>query len=309
MALSTTPNVEILVNTLDRSIQYKSIRKEINDDYWESDIVPILYPLWDSAKDKLEMFVYRLDNTFLIQRTKYKKDFKTGEGSWSSYEFDPAGASEYDVTDLRQKMIDKFVEYKDIQEEGYESVLQKEYARTNAITWKRIGYVRRFLLQDSDYTVGNDSPYDADTIALWKQYRTYIRDLPELQTGVTPFDVVFPITPTEYLKRKDLPVDADVTAAIGDQGVTAAYLTSSYHFWKMSSNTLSTFTQKMSFYIAAKVASSDETDENTRIMVSDFKQKFTGNPEIQTTRIQATNDKANQDYLEQLLQNIQDGVL
>ena len=58
MALSTTPNVEILVNTLDRSIQYKSIRKEINDDYWESDIVPILYPLWDSAKDKLEMFVY-----------------------------------------------------------------------------------------------------------------------------------------------------------------------------------------------------------------------------------------------------------
>ena len=44
-------------------------------------------------------------------------------------------------------------------------------------------------------------------------------------------------------------------------------------------------------------------------MVSDFKQKFTGNPEIQTTRIQATNDKANQDYLEQLLQNIQDGVL
>ena len=59
MATTSFGNVELYLNALDKTIQYKNIRKEINDAYWNSDIIPLLYPLWDDPKDKLETFVYR----------------------------------------------------------------------------------------------------------------------------------------------------------------------------------------------------------------------------------------------------------
>ena len=155
---TATKNVDIYLNALDRTIQYKGVQKQITDSYWESDISPLLYPLWDSAKDKLEMFVYRLDDTFLVQRNKYKKNFKTNTNTWVAYEFDPTGVAEYDVTDLRDKLKEKFVEFREVEEDTYEKAVQTEYARTNSLTWDKVKVVRRFLLQDSDYTQMADSP-------------------------------------------------------------------------------------------------------------------------------------------------------
>ena len=154
---TATKNVDIYLNALDRTIQYKGVQKQITDSYWESDISPLLYPLWDSAKDKLEMFVYRLDDTFLVQRNKYKKNFKTNTNTWVAYEFDPTGIAEYDVTDLRDKLKEKFVEFREVEEDTYEKAVQTEYARTNSLTWDKVKVVRRFLLQDSDYTQMTDS--------------------------------------------------------------------------------------------------------------------------------------------------------
>ena len=86
-------NTDIYLNALEWSIQYQGIRKDISDSYWESDVSPLLYPLWDSDKDKLETFLVKNDGTYLIQRNKYKKNFADNTGKWVSYEFDPAGAT------------------------------------------------------------------------------------------------------------------------------------------------------------------------------------------------------------------------
>jgi len=313
---TATKNVDIYLNALDRTIQYKGVQKQITDSYWESDISPLLYPLWDSAKDKLEMFVYRLDDTFLVQRNKYKKNFKTNTNTWVAYEFDPTGIAEYDVTDLRDKLKEKFVEFREVEEDTYEKAVQTEYARTNSLTWDKVKVVRRFLLQDSDYTQMTDSPCsDADKL-LWKKYRQYIRDLPTLQAAASPFDVVLPITPDEYNERKSLAVDQIVVDKIGLQGTDKDYLDSSYHFWKMTTSTLNSFAQRMVLYIAARtsVIAPISGIETQRVMVSPFHKSFNNpnNPEATdeiVNEINANNAKVNRDFIEDLLDKIENGEL
>ncbi len=327
MAVTVTKNVDIYLNALDRTILYNGIRKQISDSYWDTNITPLLYPLWDSAKDKLEVFMVKKDGAYLVQRNKYKRDFKTDTSSWSSYEFDPAGLPDYDVDDLAKKIKEKFVEFRDVEENRYEKAIETEYARTNALTWKKIAVVRKFMLQDSDYTMMEDSPVSAADKLLWKKYRAYIRDIPTIQNAETPFDVVFPITPDEYNARKSLNIDSLITEVVGDQGINAEYLSSSYHFWKMNSNTLSSFAQRMSFYIAARtstvesVTADDKGGESgMRVMVSPIHTKAAvpfdsdGNKVAEDARSmaekwKADDDKVNRDYITALLDAIEKGEL
>ena len=316
-----TKNTDIYLNAIERSIQYQGIRKEISDSYWESDISPLLYPLWDSAKDKLEVFVVKKDGTYLIQRNKYKKNFADNTGKWVSYEFDPAGTNDYNVEQLATQIKEKFIEYKDVQENRYELAIQNEYARTNALTWNKIKIVRKFMLQDSDYIFLEDSPVSAADKELWKKYRAYIRDIPIIQNAGTPYDVVFPITPDEYNKRKTLDVDDIITNTVGDQGTDTEYLNSSYHFWKMSENTLSSFAQRMAFYIVARTSTVEDstggyTNNPYRVMVSPFHTEisninYADAPDEQSIvdKWKADDDKVNRDYIDALLDAIEKGEM
>ena len=316
-----TKNTDIYLNAIERSIQYQGIRKEISDSYWESDISPLLYPLWDSAKDKLEVFVVKKDGTYLIQRNKYKKNFADNTGKWVSYEFDPAGTNDYNVEQLATQIKEKFIEYKDVQENRYELAIQNEYARTNALTWNKIKIVRKFMLQDSDYIFLEDSPVSAADKELWKKYRAYIRDIPIIQNAGSPYDVVFPITPDEYNKRKTLDVDDIITNTVGDQGTDTEYLNSSYHFWKMSENTLSSFAQRMAFYIVARTSTVEDstggyTNNPYRVMVSPFHTEisninYADAPDEQSIvdKWKADDDKVNRDYIDALLDAIEKGEM
>lgn len=319
-------NTDVYLNALERTIQYKGIRKEISDSYWDTNVTPLLYPLWDSAKDKLEVFLVKADGSYHITRNKYKRDFKTDTSSWVSYEFDPKGAAEYDIDALAKSLKEKFIDFRDVEENRYEKAIELEYARTNALTWKKISVVRKFMLQDSDYTMLEDSPVSAADKLLWKKYRDYIRKIPELQNAATPFDVVFPITPDEYNARKLLDIESIITEVVGDQGINAEYLSSSYHFWKMNSNTLSSFAQRMSFYIAARtstvesVTADEKNGPGMRVMVSPIHTKgqipydMDGNNIVKDEREQAEiwkaqDDKVNRDYIQALLDAIEKGEM
>jgi len=319
MATTAFGNVELYLNALDKTIQYKNIRKEITDAYWSTDITPLLYPLWDDPKDRLETFVYREDDSYSVARCKYKKNFKTNTFNWVSYDFDPKAIDVNAATTLKDALKLKFVEYRDIQEDTYQKAVSAEFARTNSITWKRVKIIRQFLLQDSDHTQLPDAPGNDELKALWKQYRQYIRDIPTLQAVDTPFNIVYPITPVEYLQRKTLAVDADVKAKLGEQGTDKDYLTSSYHFWKMQEANLAKYTQRMAFYIASRLAStSNEGDDvATRILISPFITSFTGawngtgysTDEEAATAIKLENDKLGVDYLDDLISKIETGEL
>ena len=80
MATIASPSeTKLYLNAFDKSIQYEGVMKTIDDDYWTKEIVPILYPMWDSDKDKLELFVQYKDTTAKMNKTKYSRNQKTGE--------------------------------------------------------------------------------------------------------------------------------------------------------------------------------------------------------------------------------------
>ena len=156
---------------------------------------------------------------------------------------------------------------------------------------------------------------------LWKKYRAYIRDIPIIQNAGTPYDVVFPITPDEYNKRKTLDVDDIITNTVGDQGTDTEYLNSSYHFWKMSENTLSSFAQRMAFYIVARTSTVEDstggyTNNPYRVMVSPFHTEisninYADAPDEQSIvdKWKADDDKVNRDYIDALLDDIEKGEM
>ena len=52
----------------------------------QDEIVPILYPLWDSDKDKLESFIRYETGLTLMNKNKFQRNQRTGEYKWVSYE-------------------------------------------------------------------------------------------------------------------------------------------------------------------------------------------------------------------------------
>jgi len=307
--MSTSAIATFVLNPPEKTIQYKNVIKEINDDYWDTVIAPILTPNWDSPKDRLEMFIYREENeSYLIQRSKYKKDLRTGEYKWVSYEFDPFAIQIDDVAKLFETLKEKFFDYKDVSEREYELAIQRRFARETSLSWAKVKLVRKFLLQDSDWTQLPDNGIPDEEKNLWVSYRQYLRDFLALQQAETPYDVIFPITPKEYLSRKTLEIPESITEAIGDQGINSEYLSSDYHFWKLTSNSLSAMQQRISVYIALQTMV-ETTGKYGRI---DLKQIQTVNAYSQAQRqalIDARGEQGAQDYLDELIRRLEAGEI
>lgn len=305
-----TSNAALFLNAYEKTISYKGVQKQINDTFWEDHFVPILYPLWDNPKDRLELFVYKEDGSYLIEKNKYTKNFKTGETKWVSYEFDPNGIDEVSVNELVSSLTEKFLEYKEESEADYETAVQKKFAVGQLLTWSKVKMVRLFLLQDSDYTQLSDAPLSEEEKALWVQYRHYLRDFMELQNPQSPYDVIFPITPTEYLARKEYELSALQLEVYGQQGSDQDYLSSEYHFWKLSSNALKSFAQRMSTYIALRSLTTDDAPYG-RIEVAKYRgpdTEITKNIRDTLTDKYGTQESA-EEYLDALITRIENGEI
>lgn len=306
--MSTTAIATLVLNAFERTIQYKNTQKQINDDYWETNIIPILSPLWDSPKDRLELFVYRENGSFLIQRSKYKKDYRTGEFKWVSYEFDPSAVYKSSVNDLFEEIKDKFFDYKDISEKEYEEAVQRRFFQNNNLTWEKVKLVRKFLLQDSDWTQLPDNNIPDEEKNLWSQYRQYLRDFLSLQQAQTAYDVIFPITPKEYLSRKELEIPESVTDAVGDQGINSEYLTSEYHFWKLSSNSLISMQQRISVYIALQTMV-ETTGKYGRIDIKKLQTRNSYTDEQKQAIIDYRGEAGAEEYLDELMRKLEAGEI
>ena len=175
MATIASPSATSLyLNAFDKTIQYEGIIKTIDDDYWTSDIVPILYPMWDSDNDKLEVFVQYKDGTSRMNKTKYSRNQKTGVYKWISYQFDLAPFTT-EIADLNTKLVEKWTEYRQGQENDLERALAASFANTAILNWTKVALIRNFLLMDSDWTQLGDAPITAEQKAQWATYRQKLR--------------------------------------------------------------------------------------------------------------------------------------
>ena len=244
MATIASPSeTSLYLNAFDKTIQFEGVMKTIDDDYWTSDIVPILYPMWDSDNDKLEVFVQYKDNTVKMNKTKYQRNQKTGVYKWISYQFD-LSPFPTEVNDLYTRLIEKFTEYRVGQENDLERALAASFAKSTIINWTKIVLMRNFLLMDSDWTQLGDAPLSADEKAKWVTYRQKLRDIPADQKNAAANTVVFPITPTKHTKLAD----------------SLTYLDDVSHFYTIPQSVYSKFSTRIVNYLALAIgtASIDE---------------------------------------------------
>ena len=241
MATIASPSsTSLYLNAFDKNIQYEGIMKTIDDDYWTKEIVPILYPMWDSDNDKLEVFVQYKDGTSRMNKTKYSRNQKTGTFKWISYQFDLAPFTT-EVADLNTRLIEKFTEYRQGQENDLERALAASFANTAILNWTKVALIRNFLLMDSDWTQLGDAPITAEQKAQWATYRQKLRDIPADQKNKSANTVVFPITPTKHAKLAD----------------SLTYLDDVSHFYTIPQSVYSKFTTRIVNYLALAIGTID----------------------------------------------------
>ena len=238
--LASPSETSLYLNAFDKTIQYEGVMKTIDDDYWTSDIVPILYPLWDSDKDKLELFVQYKDNTVKMNKTKYQRNQKTGAYKWVSYQFDLAPFPT-EVNDLYTKIVEKWTEYRVGQENDLERALAASFSKSTILNWTKVTLMRNFLLMDSDWTQLGDAPISAEEKAKWVTYRQKLRDIPQDQKNKSANTVVFPITPTKHAKLAD----------------SLTYLDDVSHFYTIPQSVYSKFTTRIVNYLALAIGTID----------------------------------------------------
>ena len=237
MATIASPSeTSLYLNAFDKTIQHEGVMKTIDDDYWTSDIVPILYPLWDSDKDKLELFVQYKDGSTKMNKTKYQRNQKTGEYKWVSYQFDTSPFPT-EVNDLYNRIVDKWIEYRQGQENDLERALEASFSQSTILNWTKVSLIRNFLLMDSDWTQLGDAPISAEEKAKWVTYRQKLRDIPQDQATIAANSVVFPMTPTKHVK-------------LGD-GKT--YLSDVSHFYTIPQSVYSKFSTRIVNYLALAI--------------------------------------------------------
>ena len=251
MATIASPSeTKLYLNAFDKSIQYEGVMKTIDDDYWTKEIVPILYPMWDSDKDKLELFVQYKDTTAKMNKTKYSRNQKTGEFKWVSYQFDLTPFTT-EIADLSNRLIEKFTEYRIGQENDLERALAAEFAKTAIINWNKVILIRNFLLMDSDWTQLGDVQLTAEQKALWVTYRQKLRDIPADQKSRPANSVIFPISPPKHAVMAD----------------SLDYLSDATHFYTIPQSVYSKFSTRIVNYLALAIGTVD-IDEMPVLRVS-----------------------------------------
>ena len=241
MATIASPSSTTLyLNAFDKTIQFEGIMKTIDDDYWTKNIVPLLYPMWDSDNDKLEVFVLYKDGTTRMNKTKYTRNQKTGVYKWISYQFDLSPFTT-EITDLSNNLIDKWTEYRQGQENDLERALEAAFANTAILNWTKVALIRNFLLMESDWTQLGDAPITTEQKAQWVKYRQKLRDIPAEQEKKNASLVVFPITPSKH-------------AVLAD-GLN--YLEDVSHYYTIPQSVYSKFSSRIVNYLALAISTID----------------------------------------------------
>lgn len=239
---ASTQTVALYVNATTRQMQRDGITKSISDQYWTDEVVPILYPIWDSDRDKLESFIYYKDGSAKMLKNKYQRNQKTGEYKWVSYEFGLDSFPEHEVIGLYNQLNEKFTNFRDIEEYDLDRKLQSTYAKDNIVNWNKLVMIRKFLLMDSDWTQAPDCQLTDEQKAQWVAYRQKLRDIFQEFAGYPAAEVKFPITPSKYAER----------IAAGD---TEEYLANDkQHFFLLNQSVYQKYTNRILTYLSISIA-------------------------------------------------------
>ena len=285
--MADAPVLQVQLDVINQEIEYNGTPKTIPESYWKDTLTPLLYPLWDSDKDKLITFQYFTNDSYTAKRRKYVKDFKTDTFKWVDYEMEAVGAAE--ATAFKDKLIEGFYLIDSLENDEFQDELARMYSKQKAVSPFSIRLARNFLLDETDWTQLADAPIDADTKAQYTLYRTKLREL----TDSTEFtndteNTKFPISPEFYNKvyKVDFP--------------TEDYLATADQFIEMGKHRLKKFRDKIAYFLTLK-SETDKTYFNDMLVEYD---------KIKTDRIETPRDdldtEKNRDFLEKIIKDASD---
>jgi len=235
---SNVPQLILQLNAIQRQINYRGITRDVSDTYWKDEIGPRLYPNWDSDKDKLVQLNYYDNGSFHAKRRKFVKNFSTNQYEWKDYEMEAYEVEE--AKEIFNLLKEAFYLIDSVEKENFQKELANAHYEASNVSWFGIRLVRQFLLEDSDWVFLPDSSVTEEEKALWTQYRQALRDLPQVDTYVEPTDVLFPLSPRDYLVfYKPENPDED-------------YLSTPNQYLKLSGYFVSTFKERVVQYLLIK---------------------------------------------------------
>lgn len=237
---STIPELVLELDAIRKTVTYRNVKKSIPDTYWTEEIAPVLYPEWDSDKDKLVLFAWYSNATYLCQRRKYMKNFSSGEYFWKDYEFEMMDPTNEQGLSLFEKLKEAFFLVESLETIEYEVEFAKIHAQTKTTNWLTVRLARNFLLDETDHVFVEDSPYSAEDKEMYRLYRQKLRDIPQSIDDVDPAAVKFPINP-RYFKEIFLAKDPEMK-----------YLETEDQFVKLAPHYFNTFREKFVSYLIVK---------------------------------------------------------
>ena len=232
-------DIQVELNVIGQELSYNGIAKPIPQTYWTDTLVPLMYPTWDTDKDKLISFYYFDDGTFTAKRRKYVMNFKTNVNEWKDYEMEAVASSVADT--FKTKLIEGWYAIDAIENVEFQNELGAMYAKANAISPLSIRLARDFLLSETDWSLGPDSPLDATAKAQYTLYRQKLRDITDTTEFSTAVETTkFPISPDFYNKIYK-------TENAGED-----YLATDTQFLPLAAHYLKRYRDRMAHYLLTK---------------------------------------------------------
>tara|TARA_B100001996_G_scaffold134438_1_gene102330 strand:- start:355 stop:1233 length:879 start_codon:yes stop_codon:yes gene_type:complete len=234
------PVLQVQLDVLTQELSYMGTAKPIPESYWKDTLTPLLYPDWDTDKDKLIMFSYYSDsNKYIAQRRKYVRNFKLDKDEWKDYEMEAVDNAK--ASTLKDKLIEGWYLIDSIENSEYQTELAQMYAKQSTVSPLSVRLARNFLLDECDWVMCTDCPLSADDKALYSTYRTKLRDL----TKSTEFNsntdgTKFPISPQFYNK------------IYKPENPSNAYLATDDQFLPLANHYLKQFKDKIAHFLLLK---------------------------------------------------------
>ena len=249
--------------------------------------MPILYPNWDTDKDKLINFYWYSNGSWSAKRRKFVRNFATNTDEWKDYEMEQVGTDV--ATAFKDKLVEAFYLIDSIEDQEYQEELGRMYAKQQAISPLTVRMARNFLLAETDWTQSiTDSPLSADEKAQYVLYREKLRDITktdEFNNNIN--DVKFPISPEFYNKIHKV------------DNTGEDYLATDNQFLKLGAHYLKQFREQIAQYMLVKSLSEKSTFE--LLLAAYDKRSPTVKEKVSPDELQDRKE-----FLENIIQKVQD---
>ena len=133
--MASEPVLQVELNVIGQELSYNGTPKPIPQTYWTDTLVPLMYPTWDTDKDKLISFYYYSNGTYTAKRRKYVMNFKTNTNEWKDYEMEQVASSVADT--FKDKLIEGWYAIDAIENIEFQNELGAMYAKAVSYTHLR----------------------------------------------------------------------------------------------------------------------------------------------------------------------------